>query len=210
VVLSIRDILVSAATIRSGFRTGQGGNLKSWGSRIRRRIVASLATLIAASASAATAVDVVPVDLAALINQAAANPGQFAVNVPHPLSLDTAGTWSRAGTVQVWSYAVQIRGAVSMSFHAPVLRLPPGAVLTVRSAATTTTYRAADAGRGDFWSRVQPGDTLEFTLEVPAAQREQVAMQLSSFQAGYLGLSPDVPNHPAISRVRAQAASCRG
>ncbi len=149
---------------------------------------------------------VVPVDLEALIRQASGNPNQFAVNVPHAVTTESAGRWSANGGSQVWVYAVQIRGAVSLSFHAPRMQLPDSAMLTVRSAATTANYRGSDAGRGDFWSRVQPGDTLEFTLEVSAVERPKVEFEITSFQAGFRGLSPQVPDHPLIARVRAQAA----
>ena len=155
---------------------------------------------------AAAALDVVPVDLNALIGEAAGNPNQFAVNVPHTVTTASSGSWSASGSTQSWTYAVQIRGAISLSFHAPRMHLPGGTILTVRSASTTTTYRGSDADRGDFWSRVQPGDTLEFQLDVPAADRAELVLEIASFQAGFRGLSPSVPNHPSITRVRAQAA----
>ena len=144
----------------------------------------------------------VPIDLEALIREASGNPNQFAVHVPHSVTTDSAGNWSANAGTQVWTYAVRIRGAISLSFHAPRMQLPDSALLTVRSASTTVTYRSGDAGRGDFWSRVQPGDTLEFTLAVSAAERADVALEITSFQAGFRGLSPQVPDHPLIARVR--------
>lgn len=158
-------------------------------------------------ARAAAPVETIPADLPALIRAAAANPNQFAVSVAHQVSLQDSGSWSSNGTRDTWNYAARISGAVSMSFHAPRVHLPPGAILTIRSSATTTTYRAADIGaRGDFWSRVQPGDTLEFELVVPTTSRTEALLQIVSFQAGYRGLSREVPHHPIYQRVRAMAA----
>ncbi len=180
--------------------------MRTWMNAAVRLGVMVMCWLGASQAMAASPVDVVSVDLNALIRDAADNPNQFAVNVPHAVTPESAGTWSGSGAQQVWTYAVQVRGAVSLSFHAPRMQLPGSAVLTIRSSSSTTTYRLADAGRGDFWSRVQPGDTLEFRLELAAADRGRLVLQIASFQAGFRGLSPSVPDHPSISRVHAEAA----
>lgn len=157
-------------------------------------------------AAAATPVETIPADLRALIRDAADKPNQFAVSVPHRVTTTASGEWSIEDDRHVWSYAAHLPTAVSMSFHAPRMQLPIGALLTVKSAATTMTYRNADTGSGSFWSRVQPGDTLEFRLEVPAEARDDVRLEISSFQAGFRGLSPEVKDHAEIQRVRAMAA----
>ncbi|MEY2853032.1 MAG: hypothetical protein RL030_164 [Pseudomonadota bacterium] len=175
-------------------------------SRSIRIALLALISLWGGSLVAAPTIETVPVDLLPLIEEAAGNPEQFAVNVPHRLSAETSGAWSGSGVTRTWSHVVRIPDAVSLSFHAPRLQLPPSAVLIVRSASSTTTYRANDTVHGDFWSRVQVGDALEFSLEVVAAERSQVILEISSFQAGYRGLSPRVQSHAYFRRMRAQAA----
>ena len=149
---------------------------------------------------------VVPVDLQALIDAAANNPNQFAVSVPYLVTSESAGTWEAHGDRWTWTHALQIPGAVSLSFHAPNMRLPASAKLVVRSQATTVTYDHSDVERGDLWSRVQPGDTLEFALDVSADERDELVLEIISFQAGFRGLSPEVPDHPSIDKARILAA----
>jgi len=168
-------------------------------------LVAAALFMLALPAMAA-GVDTVAIDLLPLIREAAARPNQFAVNVPHAVSAAGKGEWTRTGSSYRWTYAVRIPGAVSLSFHAPRMVLPPGAVLSVRGAAATSSYRNTDASRGDLWSRVHVGDALELTLEVPATERLQVVLEIASFQVGFRGLTPDVPSHPSLQRARPQDA----
>lgn len=142
--------------------------------------VASLATLLVSLAANAASVDTLSVDLNALIDAAAASKNRFAVDIAHPVSgSDT------------WTYSVRIPGAISMSFHASEVSLPAGAVLTVTSGNTTTTYDARDINLGGLWGRPLLGDTLNFTLSGHAA-----SIHIQSFQAGYRALGGVVPNSP--------------
>lgn len=61
---------------------------------------------------------VVRTDLAPLIRAAASSTVQFAVPVPHAASTAASGQWSVADGAATWHYAVQVPGAVSLSFHA--------------------------------------------------------------------------------------------
>ena len=152
------------------------------------------------------AIDTVRVDLAPLIEAAAGNPEQFAVEVPHFVSLTHSGTWAGTGGMRTLRYAVSVPGAVSLSFHATRIHLPPSATLTVSSEATTAIYRNTDVHDESLWSRIQPGDALEFTLEVRTDEAAQVALDISGFQAGYRGLETGVRSHEVYRRMRAQAA----
>jgi hypothetical protein len=163
---------------------------------LRAAVAGSVLMSLCALARAAIPVDIVKTDLRPLIRDAASTPVQFAVNVPYKVSPDTAGSWSTASGVSTWQYAVSVPTAVSLSFHATPVYLPRGALLTVRSRATTVTYRAGDVARRQIWSRIQPGDTLQFTLTVPVAERSSLALQIISLQAGYRGLAAGVPDHP--------------
>lgn len=164
--------------------------------KLLQAAVAGMVLAFCATARAAIPVDIVKTDLKPLIRDAANSPTQFAVDLPYSASPGKAGSWSTASGVSTWQYAVSVPTAVSLSFHATPVRLPPSALLTVRSSVTTVTYRASDIERGQVWSRIQPGDTLQFTLTVPSADRSSVVLQIISLQAGYRGLAPGVADHP--------------
>ena len=165
-------------------------------------------TSLAVSARAATPlkVDLVKTDLDSLIKVAAKSKVQFAVHVPHPVSSKTKGQWQVVGGHARWQYAVRIPTAVSMSFHATHIDLPPSAVLSVRALSTTTVYHARDLHNGTLWSRIQPGDSLQFTLDVDATERARAVIKILSFQAGYRGIGAGVADHPVYRRMMIQAA----
>jgi hypothetical protein len=54
----------------------------------------------------------------------------------------------------------------------------------------TIVYQSSELRQGDLWSRVQPGDSLEFTLSVPSAERRSAVLEIEGFQAGYRTLGP--------------------
>jgi hypothetical protein len=167
----------------------------------------SLSLSCAAQPAAAARVDVLRVDLEARIRQASASPSQFAVPVAHAVSAATAGTWREHDGRAQWRYTVEVPGAVSLSFYAPRVQLPPSAVLSVRGGAGTAQYRARDLHDGALWSRIGTGDLLELTLEVAAGERAAVQLQIAAFQAGYRGLGAGVADHPALRRLKLAAAS---
>jgi hypothetical protein len=180
---------------------------------IRRALVGASSMLLAAfahSASAAVAVHIVRTDLKPLIDAAVDSPVQFAVLVPHRVSTASGGTWSEAGGRATWRYAVQVPTAVSLSFHATQSSLPESATLVVASAKTTTSYRARDLHRGELWSRIQPGEGLEFTLTVAAEDRSKVVLSIVSLQAGYRAIGPGVEDHPYYRRLKLQTAAASG
>jgi hypothetical protein len=157
--------------------------------------------LIATSAAAAPQVRVIRTDLEALIRAASTSQVQFAVHIPHAASLSDSGSWSEADGQSIWRYGVRVPTAVSMSFHATGVSLPSGAVLTVRSAKTTTSYTVRDLRRPELWSRVQPGDGLEFTLRVPTTERAAASLRIDSVQAGYRSIGAGVKDHPYYRRL---------
>lgn len=183
-------------------------------SRCMLRVSAALAFLagssLALAAPAGVPVHIVKADLKTLIRAAADSPVQFAVLVPHTVSTNSAGTWSTADGRATWRYAVDIPTAVSMSFHATGSSLPESAVLVVRGAKTTTTYRTRDLHRGELWSRIQPGEALQFTLTVAAEDRGKVALKIVSLQAGYRSLGPGVQDHPYYRQLKAQLDQATG
>jgi hypothetical protein len=171
----------------------------------------SLALFWALPVFAASAVDTVQVDLNPLIDAAAHSPQQFAVNIQHAISTSRQGTWSQQGATSTWTYTVRIPTAISMSFHAPGVRLPPGAVLTVSSARTTSRFTARDISRTGLWGRPMPGDTLSFSLSVNSYEAARVRFQIDNLQAGYRSLGSGVPDHPhyqALQRDEATSTSC--
>jgi len=147
------------------------------------------------------------VDMPALIERAAGQPERFAVDIPRQVSTFTDGEWTATGGARVWSFAVQVPTAVSLSFHAARAILPSSAVLTVTGARASVTYRAKDIVRGGLWSRPLLGDTLTVSLSVAQSEASFVQLQIESVQAGYRGLG-GVPDHPYFARLaRARATS---
>jgi len=161
-------------------------------------------------AGAVVPVHIVKADLKALIRAGAQSPVQFAVLIPQKASASNAGNWTTSNGTAIWRYGVQVPTAVSMSFHATGLSFPVGAVLIVRGTQTTTSYRARDLHRGELWSRIQPGDALEFELTVPAADRARSSFALVSVQAGYRSLGAGVKDHPYYTELRAHQAAASG
>lgn len=176
-------------------------------------VAAALFLLFGHAAFAATVDDTLNVDLAPLIDQAAQSPTRFAIDIPHAVSADQAGTWTSAAGTSTWTYSVRVPTAVSMSLHASRASLPTGAVLTITgNDGTRVSYRAGDVSRGGLWSRPLPGDTLFISLSLSDAQRTQAVLQIESLQAGYRSLGGLVPDHPEYRRLfprqKAQANSC--
>jgi hypothetical protein len=158
-------------------------------------LLACLANALQA-AQAVTGSEVLATDLAPLIDSAVKQPTRFAVNVPHVVSLTNAGKWTDSGNGSSWTYAVRVPTAVSLSFHASQLTLPANAVLTVTGAnGISNSYHAGDVVRGGLWGRPLVGDSLTITLSVPVGARSLAALRIDSFQAGYRGLRPDVPDN---------------
>jgi hypothetical protein len=169
-----------------------------------------LVATFADPAPAAVRIHIVKSDLRPLIRAGAQSPVQFAVLVPNAVSTTTGGAWSSVAGRATWNYAVQVPTAISLSFHAIRSSLPPSAVLVVRGASTTTSYMARDLHRGDLWSRIQPGDALQFELSVPEIDRSKVAFDVISLQAGYRAIGPGVQDHPYYRQLREQEAEASG
>lgn len=176
----------------------------------RAPVLALLASMLPAAAFAAVPVYIVKTDLKPLIRAGMDSPVQFAVLVPHAVSVTSSGNWSTANGRATWSYAVDVPTAVSLSFHAINSSLPASATLEVRGAKTTTSYRARDLHRGELWSRIQPGEALQFTLTVAAEDRGKIAFNIASLQAGYRSLGPGVKDHPYYLKLKARQAAASG
>lgn len=159
-----------------------------------------------AVAAVPVAVHVVNTDLKPLIRAGAQSPVQFAVLVPNKASTATDGTWIVANGRATWRYAVQVPTAVSLSFHAVSSSLPASATLVVNGVRTVSSYRASDLHRSELWSRIYPGDALQLTLTVNAAERAKVALNIVSLQAGYRSLGPGVKDHPYYAQLKEQQA----
>jgi hypothetical protein len=168
-----------------------------------------LALCAASPLAAAPVVDTLRVDLDSLIDKAARTREQFAVNLPHSVSSATQGSWSRRGSMSTWVYSTRVPTAISMSFHAARIVLPPSAVLTVSTDRTTVKYAAHDIGRRGLWARPLAGDTLKLSLTANTAEASEVHVYIDSVQAGYRSLGGGVPDHPHYQELKraAEAAS---
>jgi hypothetical protein len=159
---------------------------------------------------AAAAVDIVRVDLNPLIDSAARSPEQFAVDIPRAVSSSAQGSWSQHGSLSTWVYSAQIPTAISISFHASGVVLPPSAVLTVNTVRTTVRYAARDVSRSGLWGRPLSGDIVNFSLSVNSAEANRVRFQIDSLQAGYRSLGSGVPDHPHYMALKKAAAAATG
>jgi hypothetical protein len=155
--------------------------------------------------SAASSTDVVQIDLNPLIDVAAKDRNRFAVDIPHVVDASRAGSWSVARGVAIWRYSVRIPTAVSLSFHASNIVLPPSAELGVQAGGDTYVYRARDTRHRQLWSRISKGESLDLELTVAPRERRAVVLQIASFQAGYRGLGHAVADHPHYARLQARA-----
>jgi hypothetical protein len=186
----------------------------------RDRLLATLGAMVlilfavvgfgaSASQSSTPAVDVVRVDLERLIDAAVKDRNRFAVDIPRAVDASQAGTgtWSVAHGVATWRYAVRVPTAVSLSFHAANIYLPPSAQLKVLAGESTNTYTAKDINRRQLWSRISKGDSLAMELTVAPSQRRSVVLQIASVQAGYRGFGHAVPDHPYYTQLRQQASA---
>jgi lysyl endopeptidase len=172
--------------------------------RMRAACALGLALVLSHAAHATPTTDVVDIDLAALIAEAARTPERFAVDVAHAISSDKDGEWTTEGSSATWRYGVRIPTAVSLSFHATRFALPAGATLTVHAGDSSYLYRASDLHGATFWSRISKGDTLDFELAVAVTDRARVALDLASFQVGFRGLNESVQDNPQYTRWRIQ------
>jgi hypothetical protein len=153
-------------------------------------------------AAAEIAPDVVTIDLARQIDKVASIPERFAVEVPHRFSVRDHGHWDAKNGVALWQYALRVPGAVSLSFHADAVELPPGAVLEVLAGSQRYRYSAKDVHQGELWSRIARGDTLSFSLSVSSAEASRVVFSVSGVQAGYRSLGGHGPNHPHYNALQ--------
>src|SRR5215467_8840548 len=116
--------------------------------------VAAVLLLLTRAATAAPGPEVLDIDLPPLIDRSVEYPSRFAVDVPHPVSTADAGTWTQNGTSSTWTYSIRVPTAVSMSFHATTVKLPPSAVLTVTGQnGVSASYRGRVVARSGLWSR---------------------------------------------------------
>jgi lysyl endopeptidase len=170
-------------------------------------LFAAIGLRTSAAQSNASAVDVVPVDLDPLIEAAAKDRNRFAVDILHVIDANHGGTWSITRGVATWRYSVRVPTAVSLSFHAASVLLPPSAQLSVQSGGYAYIYRAKDTHKRQLWSRISKGDSLTMELTVAPKERRSVVLQIDRLQAGYRGFGHAVADHPYYARLRALAAT---
>ena len=185
------------------------------GNRLRASLSAAPLILFAVIGFAASisqsitpTVDVVQVDFNRLIGAAVKDRNRFAVDIPHIVDASQAGmgSWSVVHGIATWRYSVRVPTAVSLSFHAANVVLPPSAQLTVTAGGNTYLYRAKDTDKRQLWSRISKGDSLAIELTVAPKELPSVVLQITSVQAGYRGFGRAVADHPYYTRLRQQAA----
>jgi hypothetical protein len=173
-------------------------------------VLTLLSAAVGANAAAATPVDDVNIDLGPLIDRAAGVREQFAVEVPHQVSLTRQGTWTSQGTRDMWSLTIQLPTAVTLSFHASDIALPSSAVLTLSGGGTSYRYLPADIRGTQLWSRLVKGDSLTLQLTVDHAQHQGALLEIAAFQAGYRAMGAGTTDHPRYARARAKLQTLSG
>jgi lysyl endopeptidase len=173
---------------------------------------AALLSILAAAgvAHAGTSRDVVAVDFVAGIDAAIGTPERFAIEVPYASSPISRGAWSTTGTTHTWHWEVQVPGAVSLSFHASRVLLPPGASLSVTGGDIEYTYGMARVHHGELWSRITHSDTLTFDLTLTGADPGSVTFDIVGLQAGFRTLGSTGPNHPYYDSLMPRTQASNG
>ncbi len=136
------------------------------------------------------------VDHAKLINEDVATwrPGQplrFAQPFETRLTPKSHGTWSEQSDGSwLWQLRVASPKAESINLGFTGYRMPEGGELRIRSLTGKTELRpftAADnQAHGQLWTPIVPGDELMVEVQVPAARREQLALELGAINHAYI------------------------
>ncbi len=106
--------------------------------------------------------------------------------------VDQVGTWSREGDDAVWRLRLHSPNARSINLGFTNYRLPEGASLTLASANGQDRIRPFTAAdnkpHGQLWTPIVAGEEAVLELRVPAALRNEVALQIGSINAGFVDL----------------------
>lgn len=115
----------------------------------------------------------------------------FAVPLELGWSLDEFGSWTESGTTRIWSAELFADQATSLSLHFSTVRLPAGAMLSIRDAdgQVIDTFGPAANDRQQLWSSQGRGDRLQLELAMPAATAHEAAeLVLSRAFYGFRGM----------------------
>jgi lysyl endopeptidase len=120
-------------------------------------------------------------------DKAAPTRWQFAVPQVANIRTDTHGLWKTlADGRRQWSMRIRSPLATSLNFHFAELQLPPDAELVLQSAQDRQLVEAGDTGiRGERWSRVLRGDSVDLTLTTPPGP--PVKLHLQTVNHGFRG-----------------------
>lgn len=134
---------------------------------------------LAAPAMALETLTLPPVDPAAVLAAEAEDKGnrwRFAVPIPVLVNPNSHGLWSTLddGRRQ-WALRVHSPGATSLNFHFSKFRVPPGGQLELSS--SQDRQLIDHTRRGELWTPVLRGDSVELRLTMPAAGSFELALQ---------------------------------
>jgi lysyl endopeptidase len=123
-------------------------------------------------------------------------PFRYGVQIPVDgmrLGAKGFGQWSRTEDGQQrWTFELVSPAAKSLDFHFSTLRLPEGAVLTIRGSekvnGNVRSISAADLDGGQYWSPYVAGERAVLEITVPKNKRREVQLELASVTHGYRGL----------------------
>jgi hypothetical protein len=147
-----------------------------------------------------------PMDAAALIERDEERsrvdrprPLQFAEPIEMLATARTDGAWeARADGSSEWQLTIQVPGATDLNFGFRRFDVAPGAELFVSEPSgrfVLGPYGPDDAGAGQLWTALVPGDTATIRLTLPPGAPEPI-LELSQVGAGYRGLGDPLAPRP--------------
>ena len=119
--------------------------------------------------------------------RAQTRPWRFAVAVPAGLDPARAGHWSEEGAERVWRMRLHSPGADSLSLHFDRWAVAPGTALWLHdpvSGQRQGPYGAGHNARGQLWTALLHGDTVDVELRLPR-QAPAPQIRLASLQHGF-------------------------
>lgn len=119
--------------------------------------------------------------------RAQTRPWRFAVALPAGLDPARAGHWSEEGAERVWRMRLHSPGADSLSLHFDRWAVPAGTALWLHepvSGQRQGPYGADHNARGQLWTALLPGDTVDVELRLPR-QAPAPQIRLASLQHGF-------------------------
>ncbi|MDO9451268.1 MAG: hypothetical protein Q7J29_00240 [Stagnimonas sp.] len=131
------------------------------------------------------------------------SPSRFAEPLIKRVNAKTRGAWTQDGNLAVWTYAIEVPGAVSMGFYADDAFLPPSATVEVATEKAKAVYGANRFRSGTMLTSALEGSQLTVIVRMPAASKGMARFSIDRFNVGYKSLVPGGADHPLLAGLKA-------